>query len=127
MLQKFHKNTPQTVGLIKATLAAMKLPPAHKNYALAALLGGEKSPSSKKEGNLTDLVFPGVARPKRHQPGKPSQKPHLLAAIVDLNLIINCKWVMAHKIESEQSNDAHIQFPKNLPAGPLILISKEFR
>ncbi|KAJ9056263.1 hypothetical protein DSO57_1035027 [Entomophthora muscae] len=61
MLQEFHKNNPQAVGPVKATLAAMKLPPAHKNYALAALPGGRKSLLSKKESNVMAIVFPGVA------------------------------------------------------------------
>ncbi|KAJ9068168.1 hypothetical protein DSO57_1031371 [Entomophthora muscae] len=56
MLQEFHKNNPQAVGPVKATLATMKLPPAHKNYALAALPGGGKSLLPKKES---------VTRPKR--------------------------------------------------------------
>ncbi|KAJ9086565.1 hypothetical protein DSO57_1002692 [Entomophthora muscae] len=37
MLQEFHKNTPQAVVLVKSTLAAMKPPPVHKNYALEAV------------------------------------------------------------------------------------------
>ncbi|KAJ9078655.1 hypothetical protein DSO57_1004612 [Entomophthora muscae] len=85
------KNNPQAVGPVKATLAAMKLPPAHKNYVLAALPGGGKSPLPKKESNVMAIVFPGVAWPKRRHLGKPSPKPHLLAAIIDLNLTINCK------------------------------------
>ncbi|KAJ9082862.1 hypothetical protein DSO57_1000847 [Entomophthora muscae] len=101
MLQKFHENNPQAVGPVKATLAAMKLLPAHKNYALAALPGGGKSPLSKKESNVMAIVFPGVAQPKRCHLGKPNLKSHLLAAIVDLNLTINCKWVVAQKIGSE--------------------------
>ncbi|KAJ9057335.1 hypothetical protein DSO57_1023746 [Entomophthora muscae] len=85
MLKEFHENNPQAVGPVKATLAAMKLLPAHKNYALAALPGGGKSLLPKKESNVMAIVFPGVARPKRHHPGKPGPKPHLLAAIIDLN------------------------------------------
>ncbi|KAJ9081109.1 hypothetical protein DSO57_1018267 [Entomophthora muscae] len=106
MLQEFHKNNPQVVGPVKATLAAMKLPPAHKNYALAALPGGRKSPLPKKESNVMSIVFPGVARPKRCHPGKPSPKPRPLAAIIDLNLTIDCKWVVAQEIGSEWGVDA---------------------
>ncbi|KAJ9081965.1 hypothetical protein DSO57_1009187 [Entomophthora muscae] len=84
----------------------MKLPPAHKNYALAALPGGGKSPLPKKESNVMAIVFPGVARPKRRHPGKPSPKPRPLAVIVDLNLTIDCKWVMAHEIGSKWGADA---------------------
>ncbi|KAJ9070045.1 hypothetical protein DSO57_1012505 [Entomophthora muscae] len=48
------------------------------------------------------IVFPGVAWPK----------PRLLAAIVDLNLMIDCKWVVAHEIGSEWGADApHPIFP----------------
>ncbi|KAJ9072723.1 hypothetical protein DSO57_1024344 [Entomophthora muscae] len=52
------------------------------------------------------IVFPGVAWPKRRHLGKPSPKPRLLAAIVDLNLTINCKWVVAQEIGSEWGADA---------------------
>ncbi|KAJ9053169.1 hypothetical protein DSO57_1026932, partial [Entomophthora muscae] len=65
MLQEFHKNNTQAVGPVKATLATMKLPPAHKNYALAELPGGRKSLLPKKESNTMVIFFPGVARPKR--------------------------------------------------------------
>ncbi|KAJ9069601.1 hypothetical protein DSO57_1016907 [Entomophthora muscae] len=105
MLQKFHKNNPQEVGLVKATLAAMELPPSHKNYVLAALLGGGKSLLPQKESNFMAIVFPGVALTKRHHPGKPGPKPRLLAAIVDLNLSIDCKWVVAQEIGSEWGAD----------------------
>ncbi|KAJ9068263.1 hypothetical protein DSO57_1030491 [Entomophthora muscae] len=106
MLQEFHKNNPQAVGPVKATLAAMKLPPAHKNHALAALPGGGKSLLPKKESNVMAIVFPGVACPKRCHPGKPSLKPRLLVAIVDLNLMINCKRVVAQEIGSKWGMDA---------------------
>ncbi|KAJ9086034.1 hypothetical protein DSO57_1008263 [Entomophthora muscae] len=106
MLQEYHKNNPQAVGPVKDTLAAMKLPPAHKNYALAALPGGRKSPLPKKESNVMAIVFPDVAWPKRRHPGKPNPKPRLLAAIVDLNLTINCKWVVAQEIRSKWGADA---------------------
>ncbi|KAJ9090337.1 hypothetical protein DSO57_1003460 [Entomophthora muscae] len=56
MLQEFHENNPQAVGPVKATLAAMKLPPAHKNYALAALPGGGKSLLPKKESNAMAII-----------------------------------------------------------------------
>ncbi|KAJ9071157.1 hypothetical protein DSO57_1000162 [Entomophthora muscae] len=105
MLQEFHENNPKAVGLVKATLAAMKLPPAHKNYALAALPGGRKSLLPKKESNVMAIVFLGVDWPKRHHLGKPGPKPHLLAAIVDLNLTINHKWVVAQEIGSEWGAD----------------------
>ncbi|KAJ9074447.1 hypothetical protein DSO57_1006408 [Entomophthora muscae] len=105
MLQEFHKNNPQAVGPVKATLAAMKLPPAHKNYALAALPGGRKSLLSKKESNVMAIAFPGVARPKRRHLGKPILKPRLLAAIVDLNLMIDHKWVVAQEIGSKWGAD----------------------
>ncbi|KAJ9087884.1 hypothetical protein DSO57_1028728 [Entomophthora muscae] len=75
MLQGFHNNNPQAVGLVKATLAAMKPPPAHKNYALAALPGGGKSPLPKKESNVMAIVFLGVAWPKRRHPGNLAQSP----------------------------------------------------
>ncbi|KAJ9088805.1 hypothetical protein DSO57_1019528 [Entomophthora muscae] len=84
----------------------MKLPPAHKNYVLAALPGGGKSPLPKKESNVMAIVFPGVAWPKRRHPGKPNLKPRLLAAIVDLNLTIDCKWVVAWEIGSKWGADA---------------------
>ncbi|KAJ9080920.1 hypothetical protein DSO57_1039830 [Entomophthora muscae] len=42
------------------------------------------------------IVFLGVAQPK----------PHPLAAIVDLNLMINHKWVVAREIGSEWGVDA---------------------
>ncbi|KAJ9071477.1 hypothetical protein DSO57_1036530 [Entomophthora muscae] len=102
MLQEFHENNPQAVGPVKATLAAMKLPPAHKNYALAALPGGRKSPLPKKESNAMAIVLPGVAWPKCRHPGKPGP----LAAIVDSNLTIGCKWVVAQEIGSEWGADA---------------------
>ncbi|KAJ9056351.1 hypothetical protein DSO57_1034046 [Entomophthora muscae] len=112
MLQEFHENTPQAVGPVKATLAGMKLPPAHKNYALAALPGGGKSPLPKKESNVMAIVFPGVAQPKRCHLRKSSPKPHLLAAIVDLNLKIDHKWVVAQEIGSKWGADApHPIFP----------------
>ncbi|KAJ9064240.1 hypothetical protein DSO57_1032525 [Entomophthora muscae] len=101
MLQEFHKNNPQAVGPVKATLAAMKLPPTHKNYALAALPGGRTSLLPKKESNVKAIVFLGVAWPKRRHLGKPGLKPRPLAAIVDLNLTIDCKWVVAQEIGSE--------------------------
>ncbi|KAJ9056638.1 hypothetical protein DSO57_1030908 [Entomophthora muscae] len=106
MLQEFHKNNPQAVGPVKTTLVAMKLPPAHKNYALAALPGGKKSLLLKKESNVTAIVFPGVAWPKRCHLGKPGPKPRPLAVIVDLNLTIDCKWVVAQEIGSEWGADA---------------------
>ncbi|KAJ9066267.1 hypothetical protein DSO57_1011373 [Entomophthora muscae] len=112
MLQEFHKNNPQAIGPLKATLAAMKLPPAHKNYALAVLPGGGKSLLPKKESNVMAIVFPGVAWPKRLHPGKPGPKPHLLAEIIELNLIINYKWVVAQEIGSKWGADApHPIFP----------------
>ncbi|KAJ9081135.1 hypothetical protein DSO57_1017841 [Entomophthora muscae] len=112
MLQEFHKNNPQAGGPVKATIAAMKLPPSHKNYALAALPGGGKSPLPKKESNVMAIVFPGVAWPKCRHLGKPNPKPSPLAAIVDLNLTINCKWVVAQEIGSEWGTDApHPIFP----------------
>ncbi|KAJ9076957.1 hypothetical protein DSO57_1021298 [Entomophthora muscae] len=101
MLKEFHKNNPQAVGPVKDTLAAMKLPPAHKNYALTALPGGGKSPLPKKESNVMAIVFPGVARPKCRHPGKPGPKPRPLAAIIDLNLTIDHKWVVAQEIGSK--------------------------
>ncbi|KAJ9089408.1 hypothetical protein DSO57_1013347 [Entomophthora muscae] len=106
MLQEFHKNNPQAIGLVKATLAAMKLPPATKNYALAAVPGVRKSLLPKKESNVMAIVFPGVAWPKLCHPGKPSPKPCLLAVIVDLNLTIDCKWVEAQEIGSKWGADA---------------------
>ncbi|KAJ9057375.1 hypothetical protein DSO57_1023366 [Entomophthora muscae] len=106
MLQEFHKNNSQAVGPVKATLAAMKLPPAHKNYALAALPGGGKSLLPKKESNVMAIVFPGADWPKRHHPGKPGLKPRPLAVIVDLDLTINCKWVVAQEIGSKWGADA---------------------
>ncbi|KAJ9060418.1 hypothetical protein DSO57_1031129 [Entomophthora muscae] len=105
MLQEFHENNPQAVGPIKATLHAMKLPPANKNYALAALPGGGKSPLTKKESNVMAIVFPGVAWPKRRHLGKPGPKPQPLAEIIDLNLTINHKWVVAWEIGSEWGAD----------------------
>ncbi|KAJ9085324.1 hypothetical protein DSO57_1039798 [Entomophthora muscae] len=58
------------------------------------------------------IVFPGVAQPKRYHPGKPGLKPCPLAVIVDLNLTINHKWVVARKIGSEWGTDAPRQnFP----------------
>ncbi|KAJ9078983.1 hypothetical protein DSO57_1001196 [Entomophthora muscae] len=56
MVQEFHKNNPKAVGLVKATLAAIKFSPAHKNYELAALPGGRKSPLPTKESNVTVIV-----------------------------------------------------------------------
>ncbi|KAJ9081707.1 hypothetical protein DSO57_1011955 [Entomophthora muscae] len=106
MLQEFHKNNPQAVGPLKATLASLKLPPSHKNYALAALSGGRKSLLPKKESNVMAIVFMGVACPKRCHLGKPNPKPRLLAAIVDLNLTIDHKWVVAQKIGSKWGADA---------------------
>ncbi|KAJ9088721.1 hypothetical protein DSO57_1020388 [Entomophthora muscae] len=106
MLKEFHKNNPQAVGPVKATLAAMKLPPALKNYALAALPGGGKSSLPKKESNVMAIVFPGVDQPKRCHPGKPGLKPCPLAVIIDLNLMIDCKWVVAQEIGSEWGADA---------------------
>ncbi|KAJ9067922.1 hypothetical protein DSO57_1034025 [Entomophthora muscae] len=106
MLQEFHKNNPQAVGPVKATLSAMKLPPAHKNYVLAVLPGGRKSLLPKKKSNVTAIVFPGVAQLKRHHPRKPGPKPRLLVAIVDLNLTIDCKWVVAQEIGSKWGADA---------------------
>ncbi|KAJ9051158.1 hypothetical protein DSO57_1007310 [Entomophthora muscae] len=112
MLQQFHKNNPQAVGPVKVTLAAMKLPPAHKNYALAALPGSRKSPLPKKEINVMAIVFLGVAWPKRCHLGKPGPKPRPLAVTVDLHLTINCKWVLAQEIGSEWGADApHPIFP----------------
>ncbi|KAJ9078629.1 hypothetical protein DSO57_1004893 [Entomophthora muscae] len=106
MLQEFHKNNPQEVVPVKATLAAMKLPPAHKNYALAALPGGGKSLLPKKESNVMAIIFPGVTQPKCCHLGKPGPKPCPLASIVDLNLTINCKWVVAQDIGSKWGADA---------------------
>ncbi|KAJ9062529.1 hypothetical protein DSO57_1009874 [Entomophthora muscae] len=106
MLQKFHEINPQAVGPVKATLAAMKLHTAHKNYALAALPGGRKSLLPKKESNIMAIVFPGVAWPKRHHLGKPNLKLCPLAAIVDLNLTIDCKWVVVQEIGSKWGADA---------------------
>ncbi|KAJ9067378.1 hypothetical protein DSO57_1000287 [Entomophthora muscae] len=112
MLQEFHKNNPQAVGPAKATLAAMKLPPAHKSYALAALPGGRKSLLSKKESNVMAMVFPGVARPKHCHLGKSGPKPRPLGAILDLNLKIHHKWVVAQEIGSKWCVDApHPIFP----------------
>ncbi|KAJ9052630.1 hypothetical protein DSO57_1032304 [Entomophthora muscae] len=84
----------------------MKLSPAHKNYALTALPGGRKSMLPKKESNVMSLVFPGVACTKHHHPGKPGPKPRPLAVIIDLNLMIDCKWVVAREIGSEWGVDA---------------------
>ncbi|KAJ9080787.1 hypothetical protein DSO57_1021192 [Entomophthora muscae] len=96
MLQEFHKNNPQAVGPVKATLAAMKLPPAHKNYALTAIPGVRKSLLTKKESNFMAIVFSG----------KPSPKHRLLVVIVYLNLTIDCKWLEAQKIGSKWGADA---------------------
>ncbi|KAJ9060595.1 hypothetical protein DSO57_1029116 [Entomophthora muscae] len=106
MLQEFHKNNPQVVGLVKATLAATKLPPAHKGYALAALIGGGKPLSPKMESSALGTVSLGIARSKHCHPGEPALKPCLLAMIVDLNLMINCEGVVVQKLESEQGADA---------------------
>ncbi|KAJ9061099.1 hypothetical protein DSO57_1023998 [Entomophthora muscae] len=106
MLQKFYENNLQAESPVKATLAAMKLPPAHKNYALAALPGGRKSLLPKKESNFMAIVFPGVAWPKRRHLVKPGLKPCSLAVIIDLNLTIDHKWVVAQKIGSEWGADA---------------------
>ncbi|KAJ9060329.1 hypothetical protein DSO57_1031928 [Entomophthora muscae] len=58
------------------------------------------------------IVFLGVARPKHRHPGKPSPKPRPLAAIVDLNLTIDHKWVVAQEIGSKWGADApHPIFP----------------
>ncbi|KAJ9079342.1 hypothetical protein DSO57_1036326 [Entomophthora muscae] len=106
MLQEFHKNNPQAVDPVKATLAAMKLPPAHKNYALTALPGGRKSLLPKKESNDMAIVLLGVAWPKRCHLEKPGLKPRLLAAIIDLNLTIDHKWVVSREIGSKWDVDA---------------------
>ncbi|KAJ9059539.1 hypothetical protein DSO57_1001082 [Entomophthora muscae] len=110
MLQEFHENNPQAVGPVKATLAAMKLPPAYKNYALAALPGGGKSPLPKKESNFMAIVSPGVAWLKRRHLGKPNPKPRLLAAIVDLNLTINCSGWWHRKLGPSGVWMPHAQF-----------------
>ncbi|KAJ9057447.1 hypothetical protein DSO57_1022509, partial [Entomophthora muscae] len=49
--------------------------------------------------------FPRVAQPKPCHPGKPSPKTCLLAAVVDLNLMINCKWVVAQEIRFKWGTD----------------------
>ncbi|KAJ9057295.1 hypothetical protein DSO57_1024055, partial [Entomophthora muscae] len=51
------------------------------------------------------IVFPGVAQPKRRHPGKPGPKPRPLVAIVDLNLTIDHKWVVAQEIGSKWGAD----------------------
>ncbi|KAJ9081783.1 hypothetical protein DSO57_1011132 [Entomophthora muscae] len=66
MLQDSHINIIQSVGLVKATLS------------VAAPPRGEKILSSKRECDVMDMVFMGVARIKRHCPKKPTQKPCLL-------------------------------------------------
>ncbi|KAJ9072370.1 hypothetical protein DSO57_1028229 [Entomophthora muscae] len=75
MLQEFHKNNSQAVGLVKATIAAMKLPPAHKNYALAALPGGGKPPLPKKESNAMAIVFLVWLGQSAVTQGNPAQSP----------------------------------------------------
>ncbi|KAJ9051062.1 hypothetical protein DSO57_1008325 [Entomophthora muscae] len=58
------------------------------------------------------VVFLGVAQPKRRHTGKPGPKPRLVAAIEDLNLTINHKWVVAQEIGSKWGADApHPIFP----------------
>ncbi|KAJ9050335.1 hypothetical protein DSO57_1015359 [Entomophthora muscae] len=52
------------------------------------------------------IVFLGVAWPKPCHPGKPGPKPRPLAEIVDLNLMIDCKWVVAQEIGSKWGTDA---------------------
>ncbi|KAJ9076358.1 hypothetical protein DSO57_1027068 [Entomophthora muscae] len=64
------------------------------------------SPRLPKLLSVMAIVFPGVARPKRHHPGKPGLKPRPLVAIVDLNLTIDHKWVVAQEIGSEWGADA---------------------
>ncbi|KAJ9076958.1 hypothetical protein DSO57_1021299 [Entomophthora muscae] len=73
------------------------------------------------------IVFPGVAQPKRCHPGKPSPKPRPLAAIVDLNLMIDHKWVVAREIGSRWCTDAPRPISLLWPAGQQILTSKEVR
>ncbi|KAJ9082880.1 hypothetical protein DSO57_1000864 [Entomophthora muscae] len=73
------------------------------------------------------IVFLGVARPKRRHPGKPDPKPCPLVVIIDLNLMIDHKWVVAQEIGSEWGADApHPIFP-SLTCWSKILTSKEVR
>ncbi|KAJ9079109.1 hypothetical protein DSO57_1038882 [Entomophthora muscae] len=53
LIQEFYNCHPTAIGQPELTLAAMKLPPAHKNFSLSHLLDGGIVPQAKVEGNAT--------------------------------------------------------------------------
>ncbi|KAJ9051650.1 hypothetical protein DSO57_1002785 [Entomophthora muscae] len=79
-------------------------------YTIPLLRGDGGRPALSKEResfpSVVDMVFLGVARQKRHHPGKLTQKPHPLGVMVDLNLALDHSWVVEREIGSKWGADA---------------------
>ncbi|KAJ9084969.1 hypothetical protein DSO57_1018698 [Entomophthora muscae] len=53
-MQEFYNDHPTAIDHPELTLAAIKLPPAHKNFSLSHLPDGGIVPQAKAEGNVTE-------------------------------------------------------------------------
>ncbi|KAJ9064888.1 hypothetical protein DSO57_1025611 [Entomophthora muscae] len=85
LIHEFYKHNPTAIDHPELTIAAMKLPPAHKNFSLSHLLDGGIVPRAKAEGNVTvGSIMPGIVCPskKARKARKPISK---LTKLTDLN------------------------------------------
>ncbi|KAJ9052074.1 hypothetical protein DSO57_1037800 [Entomophthora muscae] len=53
LIHEFYQRNPTAIGHPELILAAMKLPPAHKNFSLSHLSDDGIVPRDKAEGNVT--------------------------------------------------------------------------
>ncbi|KAJ9067329.1 hypothetical protein DSO57_1000908 [Entomophthora muscae] len=53
LIQELYNGNSTAIGHPELTLAAMKLPPSHKNFSLSHLPDGSIVPRAKAEGNVT--------------------------------------------------------------------------
>ncbi|KAJ9069018.1 hypothetical protein DSO57_1022895 [Entomophthora muscae] len=64
LIHKFYKHNPTAIGHPELTLAAMKLPPAHKNFSLSHLPDVCIVPRAKAEVNDTvGSIMSGISQP----------------------------------------------------------------
>ncbi|KAJ9089556.1 hypothetical protein DSO57_1011611 [Entomophthora muscae] len=95
LIREFYKHNPTATGHPELSLAAIKLPPAHKNFSLSHLPDGGIVPRAKEEGNvMVDSIMLGIVCPskKAWKAGKPVSK---LTKLTDLNQMVDQKWVTA--------------------------------
>ncbi|KAJ9061426.1 hypothetical protein DSO57_1020916, partial [Entomophthora muscae] len=95
LIHKFNKRNLTAIGHPELPLAAMKLPPANKNFSLSHLPDGGIVPRAKAEGNVTvGSIMPEIIFLSR----KAQKARKLLTKSTDLTdsiQTVDQKWVTA--------------------------------